>query len=107
MSDTRDLAQKIEQAGARIEAQLSDQDLERLMNAAGQRGRRRIVRRFGFSLAAVGVAALVFLIVGRGGGADRTGGVRLAERPAPPAASPRPVTFSDGSLATPIDGKAC
>jgi transmembrane sensor len=103
MSDTRDLAQKIEHAAARIEVQLSDYDLERLMNAASQRARRRTVRRIGFSLAAVGVGALVLLMVGRRGGGDHTGGGGLAERSALPMASPRAVTFSDGSLATPID----
>lgn len=104
MSDTRDLAQKIEHAGARIEAQLSDYDLERLMNAASQRGRRRTMRRIGFSLAAVGVGAVVLLMVGRRGGPDGTVTFGRAEPSAPPSAFPRPVRFSDGSLATPIDG---
>jgi hypothetical protein len=88
MSEPRDLAQRIEHAGARIEAQLSDYDLERLMTAASPRGRRRTVRRIGFSLGAVGVVAVVLLVAGRGGGADRTGGRGLAERPASTSASP-------------------
>jgi transmembrane sensor len=103
MGDPGDLADRIERAGARIEAPLSDHDLERLMIAAGQRGRRRRVRRIGFSLAAVGVAAVALLIVTKKGGHDRATGHAVAERSATAPASPGTIKFSDGSLATAID----
>ena len=102
MSDPRDLAARIERAGTRIEAPLSDHDLERLMIAAGQRGRRRRVRRIGFSLAAVGAAAVALLVVSRTGGLHRATGNAVAERAAA-APAPGTIKFSDGSLATAID----
>jgi transmembrane sensor len=103
MSDPRDLAERIERAGARIEAPLSDHDLERLMIAASQRGRRRSVRRIGFSLAALGVAAVALLIVSRNGARDRATGNAVVERSAAAPPSPGTIRFSDGSLATAID----
>ena len=98
MSDrSQELAQRITRAGAQIEPRLSDHDLERLMAATGQRARRRVVRRVGFAVAALGVAALAFLIARRGGNVDGRDGV--AGGPASPGA----IRFSDGSLATPLD----
>jgi transmembrane sensor len=103
MSDPRDLAQQIERAGARIESKLTDHDIERLMIAAGQRGRRRTVRRVALGAGAV-AAAVLLIVVGRGRWPVVPPGGRagVAEHaPAPAAAGP--LRFADGSLATPLD----
>jgi transmembrane sensor len=87
MSDPQDLAQRIERAGARIESPLTDQDLERLMVAARQRGRRRTALRAGLSVGVLAAAMIVLLVTTRG------------TAPTPPGA----LRFADGSTAAPAD----
>ncbi|HMF43892.1 MAG TPA: FecR domain-containing protein [Polyangia bacterium] len=87
MGDVKDLAQRIEQAGARIEPRLSDGDLERLMVAARQRGRRRTAARAGLSIGVLAAAMIALVVARRGPGPQVPGGLR----------------FNDGSVATPVD----
>jgi transmembrane sensor len=106
MSDAADLAQRIERAAARIDPRLSDHDIERLVIATRMRGRRRAVKRIGWSVGALAVAAVALVMLGRGGKLPWSWarGGTVAEQ-TPSSAGPtagHPVRFADGSLATPL-----
>ncbi len=107
MSDPADLAQRIERAAARIDPRLSDHDIERLVVATRMRGRRRAVKRIGWSVGALAVAAVALALLGRGTNPpwSRARGTAEAEQTPPGggAAAAHPLRFADGSLATPFD----
>ena len=103
MSDPADLAQRIERAAARIDPRLSDHDIERLVIATRMRGRRRVVKRVGWSVGALAVAAVALAALGRDGRLPWSWarGDSVAER-TPPGPDAHPLRFDDGSLATPL-----
>ena len=108
MSDhPADLAQRIERAAARIEPRLSDHDIERLVVATRMRGRRRVVKRVGWSVGALAAAAVALALLGRDAKLPWSGarGASVAQRtpPGPGAPAAPPLHFADGSLATPLD----
>ena len=104
MSDPADLAQRIERAAARIDPRLSDHDIERLVIATRMRGRRRVVKRIGWSVGALAVAMVALVVLGRGAKLpwSWTRGGSLAERTQPGMPDAHPLRFTDGSLATPL-----
>jgi transmembrane sensor len=99
----RDLEDRIRGAGAHIDPGLSDRDVDRLVEGARQRGRRRKLRRAGLT-GAVGLAAVLLGIHYRS---------HLAGQPIPPSAPTVAEQLSgdpagtlrlrDGSRATPIE----
>jgi transmembrane sensor len=105
--------ERLARAGARIDAGLSDGDLERLIESARQRGRRRAVLRVGLATAAAGAAVAVLLV----GGVSRwpsapvgqvseggMGGSARRGAAAGEAAASRALVLADGSRAVPLDG---
>src|SRR5580765_7357441 len=111
MADSKGLLQRIERAGSAIDPALSDDDVERIVDGAGQKLRRRSTAvRAGAGLVAV-VIGVVVVVLARGGGAPPTPSQqarRLA--PAAPAgtaaAAPAVRRFADGSTATALDEAA-
>ena len=106
MSEADDLMRRIARVGADIDPALSDRDVERLVEGARVRRRRRAVVRVGMGVMATGAAAIAAVVVMQarqptavdvaGGGAGRA--------PAPAAVAPAaPLRLADGSVATPLD----
>jgi len=102
MSEPNGLMQRIERVGASIDPNLTDRDVERLVEGARRRRRRRAIRRVGLGAVGVGVAAAV-LAMGPWGRPleERRTPAGVATVPAPAGAAP--LRLADGSVATPLD----
>jgi transmembrane sensor len=102
MADSRenDLMRRIGRAGAEIDPGLTDRDVERLVDGARLRRRRRRVGRVALGAIAGGVAAIaaVVIIQGRRPLPEAPAGGSLAVAPAG-----RELRLADGSLAIPLD----
>lgn len=99
-----DLMRRIARVGADIDPGLSDRDVDRLVEGARLRRRRRLVARVGLGTVAAGIAAVAAVVVTPGRqtpSVDVAGGV--AERAAVVAAAPAQLRLADGSVATPLD----
>jgi transmembrane sensor len=114
MGEGQDLLRQIASAGARLDPRLSDRDVERVVEGAHRRLRRRAIRRV--ALLAVPAVALIVAIPWLAGGSRSGAPIARAPEsrspatptpPAPPAprarASDRVVRLSDGSVATALD----
>jgi transmembrane sensor len=108
MSDSQshsdDLMRRIARVGADIDPGLSDRDVERLVEGARLRRRRRTVARVAVGTVAAGVAAIAAVVVMHGWqtpSVDVAGGVAAPGRVM--AAAPRQLRLADGSVATPLD----
>ena len=95
---------RIARVGADIDPALSDRDVERLVEGARVRRRRRTVARVGLGAVAAGVAAIAAVVVmhGRQPAVGRAAGRRCRDG-AGGAAAPAPLRLADGSVATPLD----
>jgi transmembrane sensor len=102
MSEPPDLMQRIARAGSRIDARLSDDDVERLIEGSRQRRRRKTVVRAGFAAAVVGATAIAVLRLGSGPTAPPSANDPTGSR-AGAAPSPRVLRLADGSGATALD----
>jgi transmembrane sensor len=111
MGDGQDLLRQIANAGARLDPGLSDRDVDRVVQGAHRRLRRRAVRRVAL-LTVPAVAALATFVWLAAGSRPEAPLVRAPEsrsstRPAPPSqphrAPDRILRLSDGSIATPLD----
>ena len=102
------LLRRVERMGAAIDPALSDRDVERLIAGARRLRRRRVAVRVTLGALAAGAGALA---IAWRLGAGPASPPAVAERPAAvaPASAPvtppegRPLRFSDGSLAVPLD----
>jgi transmembrane sensor len=101
-SHSDDLMRRIARVGADIDPGLSDRDVERLVEGARLRRRRRTVARVAVGTVAAGVAAIAAVVVTYGWQTpvDVAGGVAA---PGPVTAAPRQLRLADGSVATPLD----
>jgi ferric-dicitrate binding protein FerR (iron transport regulator) len=97
VAEPNELMQRIARVGASIDPDLSDRDVERLVEGARRRRRRRTIWRVGLSAVGAGVAAAVVAM----GPWARQVPVGGATARAPAAAVP--LRLSDGSVATPLD----
>ena len=59
MVDSSDLMRRIERAGSAIDPGLTDRDIERLVQGASRRRRRRAIKRAAFATTALALVALV------------------------------------------------
>ena len=103
MADANDLMRRIARVGADIDPALTDRDVERLVEGARVRRRRRTVARVGLGAMAAGAAAIAAVVVMHGRppglpGVSAPGGVAT-----PAVAAPAPLRLADGSVATPLD----
>jgi transmembrane sensor len=97
MSESPELLQRIARAGAALDPDLTDRDVERVVQGAARRRRRRTGTRAALAATALGAFAVAFAAV-----------VHLLPRHGP--ASPQvagamgaPLRLHDGSLATPLE----
>jgi transmembrane sensor len=107
MTDSQDLLRQIADAGARLDPKLSDRDVDRLVEGARLRRRRRNLRRAGL-LTATAVAVVCLTWLTRDIDPAKPLVQTLRSRPStPPApsspASERVLRLADGSLVTPLD----
>jgi transmembrane sensor len=116
MADSRDsgaLAQRLARIAPLIDARLTDGDVERLIEGARQRGRRRAVTRGVLGAVALGAAAVAVVAgVGRRS-APEPAVVAQSGAPGPaatnqPAAGTAPalLRLADGSVVTPLDSQS-
>jgi transmembrane sensor len=107
MTDSQDLLRQIADAGARLDPKLSDRDVDRLVEGARLRRRRRNLRRAGLlTAAAVAVVGLAWLT--RDIEPAKPLVQTLRSQPSTPSApsspaSERVLRLADGSLVTPLD----
>jgi transmembrane sensor len=101
MADTRQLFQRIASAAARIDPGLSDHDIDRLVEGARGRKRRRVVRRVGLGATLVGAGIAVVLLATTPGPTRAPIGARPQAKPV--SAS---LNLRDGSIATPLDASS-
>lgn len=92
---------RLARVGADIDPGLSDRDVDRLVEGARLRRRRRTVARVAMGTVAAGVAAVAAVVVmnGRLAPPDVAGGVAAPVV----AAAPAQLRLADGSVATPLD----
>jgi len=95
---------RLARVGAGIDPRLSDRDVDRLVEGARVRRRRRLVARAALGAVAAGIAVVAAIVVTHGRQApavDVAGGV--AARPPAVAAAPAQLRLADGSVAIPLD----
>jgi transmembrane sensor len=103
MTERTDLMQRIERLGSRIEPDLTDDDVERIVEGSRQRRRRKLVARSGFA-AAVAAAAIAAAWLWPAARVQTTATSAPVVPDRPSASAPaRAVRLSDGSLATALD----
>jgi transmembrane sensor len=101
MNDAKDLLQRLGRVGARIAPELTDRDIERLVDGGLRRRRRKTVARGTITAALVGCLAGL-LVVMRAPRSQETMAPVAVSTPTSAPAVPS-VHLSDGSVATPLE----
>jgi len=103
-SQSDDLMRRLARVGAGIDPGLTDRDVDRLVEGARLRRRRRLVARVGVGAAAAGIAVVAAVVVTHGRQAPAVDVARGGAARAPAvAAAPAQLRLADGSVATPLD----
>jgi transmembrane sensor len=103
MTERTDLIERIERVGSRIDAGLTDDDVERLIEGSRQRRRRKTVVRAGVVSALAGAAAVVVFRLVSGTAAPIVVQSPPGAAPSRPAPALPVLRLADGSGATALD----